>query len=360
MSKGLNRREFFKLSALSLSGFAFTPVFPRQPEWDQGKMARVATKQVDIRSRPNDEASIVGNRFRDQLIRVYDEVVPADAPKFYNNLWYRVWGGYIHSARLQLVEVNHQEPVRYIPESGWLAEVTVPYTTAYQIKRGDGWIPWRGSRLYFSSTHWLTGVENGPDGRIWYQVTNELSSSEIYYVPAEHMRVIKPEDYAPTAVNVPAEDKRIEVNLPEQMLRAYEKDQEVFSARISSGIPTKNLPTDELPTATPEGRFRIYSKMPSKHMGSVAGGEEVEERGGFTLPGVPWTLFFRMPGGYALHGTYWHNNFGLQMSHGCVNMRNQDALWLFRWTTPVFDPTKIETHRDWERTGNGTRVIVSG
>ncbi len=103
-------------------------------------MARVATKQVDIRSRPNDEASIVGNRFRDQLIRVYDEVVPADAPKFYNNLWYRVWGGYIHSARLQLVEVNLQEPVRYIPESGWLAEVTVPYTTAYQIKRGmDGY-----------------------------------------------------------------------------------------------------------------------------------------------------------------------------------------------------------------------------
>ena len=40
-------------------------------------------------------------------------------------------------------------------------------------------------------------------------------------------------------------------------------------------------------------------------------------------------------------------------------MRNQDALWVFRWTTPIFDPNKIEDHQDWERTGNGTLVIVS-
>ncbi len=358
MQKSIDRRQFLKLSALALSSLAFTPVFPRQPEWDQGMLARVATKQVDIRSRPSDDAQIVGNRFRDQLIQIYDQVIPDDAPKYYNPLWYRVWGGYIHSARLQLVDVKLQEPVNFIPEYGWLAEVTVPYTSAYQLRRDGSWIVWRGSRLYYTSTHWLTGVQIGPDGRNWYQITNELSSTEIYYAPAEHLRIIKPEEYAPTAQNVPAEDKRIEISLTEQMVRAYEKDTEVFSARISSGIPDNRLPDEELPTGTPEGRFRVYSKMPSKHMGSVAGGEEVEERGGFTLPGVPWTLFFRMPGGYALHGTYWHNNFGLQMSHGCVNMRNQDALWLFRWSTPVFDSAKVESHRDWEKTGNGTQVIV--
>jgi lipoprotein-anchoring transpeptidase ErfK/SrfK len=93
-------------------------------------------------------------------------------------------------------------------------------------------------------------------------------------------------------------------------------------------------------------------------MGSVASGEEMEARGGFTLPGVPWTSFFISPGGYALHGTYWHNNFGLQMSHGCINMRNEDALWIFRWTTPVFDPLNVESTRDWEKTGSGTTVIV--
>ena len=93
-------------------------------------------------------------------------------------------------------------------------------------------------------------------------------------------------------------------------------------------------------------------------MGSVAGGEEIEASGGFTLPGVPWTSFFRSPGGYALHGTYWHNNFGLQMSHGCVNMRNEDALFIFRWSTPVYDPLKIESPDDWEVTGHGTSVLI--
>jgi lipoprotein-anchoring transpeptidase ErfK/SrfK len=177
-------------------------------------------------------------------------------------------------------------------------------------------------------------------------------------VPAEHLRIIPPREYTPLSPDIPPEKKRIEVSIKEQMLRAFEGEDEVFQTRISSGIPNNRLPEEELPTATPEGRFVIYSKMPSKHMGGVAGGPEVEENGGFALPGVPWTCFFKSPGGYALHGTYWHNNFGLQMSHGCVNMRNEDAKWLFRWSTPVFDPYKINGDADWERTGNGTQVIV--
>jgi len=335
------------------------PDFPRSPEQPQGMLARVATRQVDVRARPDDTSDIVGNRFRDQVIHIYEELRPPDAPKFYNTLWYRIWGGYIHSAHLQRVAVHLNTPERYVPPGGHLYEVTVPYTTAWQYNKwSQDWAPWRGSRLYYSSLHWVTGIEAGPDGQPWYQVTNELSDSEIYYVPAEHMRSVQPQEWAPLATNVPPEKKRIEINLSQQTLRAFEYDQEVYTARISSGIPNSRLFKDELPTATPQGKFNIYSKMPSKHMGSVAGGAEVEESGGFTLPGVPWTSFFKIPGGYALHGTYWHDNFGLQMSHGCVNMRNADARWIFRWTTPVFDPYKIASSRDWEMTGNGTTVIV--
>ena len=353
-----SRRDFLKLSGLALSGLAFTPDFPRQPEQDQGKLARVASKQVDVRSSPNDEAPIVGNRFRDQLLHIYAELHPPDAPKFYNTLWYRVWGGYVHSARLQIVEIRLNEPVPWIPEYGQLCEVTVPYTTAYQFTRQNDWVPWRGSRLYYSSTHWATGVKTGPDGKPWYQITNELSDSEIYYAPALHFRLIPPTEYTPISVDVPPDKKRIEVSLREQTLRAFESNNLVLTAKISSGIPNPNLQEEDYPTGTPQGRFAIYSKMPSKHMGSVAGGEEVEQRGSFTLPGVPWTCFFVSPGGYALHGTYWHNNFGLQMSHGCVNMRNEDAKWLFRWSNPVFDPTKIESPDNWEVTGHGTQVYV--
>lgn len=358
----IHRREFLKLGGLALASFmvgsGFRPDFPRQPERDVGKLARVASKQVDVRARPRDDSPIVGNRFKDQIIQIYEELRPPDAPRFYNTLWYRVWGGYVHSAHLQIVEIRHNDPVSYVSEAGQLCEVTVPYTTAYQYSKRQGWFPWRGSRLYYSSTHWITGMDEGPDGKPWYKIVNELSNSEIYYAPAEHLRLIPPAEYAPIALDIPPEKKRIEITLHEQTLRAYQGDELVLSTRISSGIPNSRLGKDNYPTATPPGQYHIYSKMPSKHMGSVAGGEEVEQRGGFTLPGVPWTCFFLSDGGYALHGTYWHNNFGLQMSHGCVNMRNEDALWLFRWSTPVFDPFKIESPRNWEKTGNGTRVFI--
>lgn len=357
MSKLLSRRTFLKLGGLALGSLAFSPDFPHQAEYDIGKLARVATKQVDVRAKPNDKAPIVGNRFRDQLIHIYEELHPADAPAFYNTLWYRVWGGFMHSAHLQIVQMRLNTQMSYIPKGGQLCEVTVPYTTAYQYSSWDGWKPWRGSRLYYSSTHWVTDIDSGPDGHPWYILTNELSKIESYFVPSKHLRAIPANEYAPISLDVPFEMKRIEVSLQEQTLRAFEYDKEVFSAKISSGIPNNRLPEDELPTATPKGKFRIYSKIPSKHMGSITGGQEVEDNGGYSLPGVPWTCFFASPGGYAFHGTYWHNNFGLQMSHGCVNMRNDDSKWLFRWTSPVYDH-KIKSPADWELTGNGTKVVI--
>jgi hypothetical protein len=377
MSKDFGRRDFLKMGGVSLSTLLsslafsrlkrwqtpeppvgpFSPPFPREMERDQGELARVTISEIDLRSEPRDDAPIIGKRYRDQLVHIYEEVIPPDAPAFYNRLWYRVWGGYLHSAHLQKVQVRLNLALTSVPESGQLCEVTVPYTTAYIKDRWEGWQPWRGSRLYYTSTHWATGLETGPDGKAWYQITNELSSSEVYIVPASHLRPVLPKEYAPISTDVPPHEKHIEVSISEQRLRAFEYDQVVFSTRISSGIPSRT-PPGELPTATPTGRFRIYSKMPSKHMGSVAGGPEVEDNNGFSLPGVPWTCFFKSPGGYAFHGTYWHNNFGLQMSHGCVNMRNEDSLWLFRWTTPEFHAT-IESHADWERRGNGTLVLIS-
>ena len=79
-------------------------------------LVRVAAKQVDVRTRPNDQAPIVGNRFKDQIIQVYEELRPPDAPRFYNTLWYRVWGGYMHSARLQVVQIRLNEPAKWIPD----------------------------------------------------------------------------------------------------------------------------------------------------------------------------------------------------------------------------------------------------
>jgi len=356
MEQKLSRREFLKLSGLALGSLALAPGWPRPQEEDAGLVGRVTVKEIDLRSAPSDKAPIIGKRYRDQLVHIYAELNPPDAPKFYNTLWYRVWGGYLHSARLQIVRDKLNTPVSSILESGQLVEVTVPYTDALQYSEQGGWVPWRGNRLYYETTHWATGVREGPDGRPWYQITSELTQTEKYYVPGEHTRLIPPEEFTPISTDVPFSEKRIEVSIEQQTLRAYEYDKVVLETKISSGIPNDRIDESELPSATPRGRFNIYSKLPNKHMGSVSGNPDSDQGSGFSLPGVPWTCFFA-EGGYAFHGTYWHNNFGLQMSHGCVNMRNADAKWLFRWTTPVFE-TKIEGPEDWERTGYGTRVDI--
>jgi len=359
MSKGtLSRRDFLKIGGLALAGLAFTPDFPRADDRDQGTLARVTVNQIDLRSASRDDAPIIGQRFRDQLVHIYYQLIPADAPKYYNPLWYRVWGGYLHSKWLQIVDIRFNQPLSSVPETGQLCELTVPYTTAYQYDQWEGWHPWDGSRLYYETTHWATGIEAGPDGEPWYQLTSEIDDFLKYYVPARHLRPISEAEIAPLSADVPPEKKRIEVSLDQQTLYAYEYDQQVFSAKISSGIPSRGPSPNGIPTATPRGKFRIYSKMPNKHMGIVTGNPDALEGDSFSLPGVPWTCFFLNPGGYAFHGTYWHNNFGLQMSHGCVNMRNSDAKWLFRWTSPVFNVEDIKDHSDWERTGNGTAVEI--
>ncbi|MCI0519307.1 MAG: L,D-transpeptidase family protein [Chloroflexi bacterium] len=356
MNRQLSRRGFLKLAGASLGLLAFGPVFPHPEEQEMGAIARVAIQEIDLYALPRDDSEIIGKRYRDQIVHIYEEVISPEGPA-YNPLWYRVWGGYLHSAYLQKVQIRHNLALAGVPEVGQLCEVTVPFTVAYQYNQWDGWRPWEGMPLYYETTHWITAIEEGPDKQPWYQLTSEIDAHLKYMVPTAHLRPISDAEIAPLSPQVAPEDKRIEVSIGRQTLTAYENDQAVMTTRISSGIPSARRSPDELPTATPTGSFRIYSKMPNKHMGSVTGNPDALRNGGFSLPGVPWTCFFAMPGGYAFHGAYWHNNFGIQMSHGCVNMRPSEALWLFRWTTPVFE-TPIENQSDWERRGNGTRVEV--
>ncbi len=113
--------------------------------------------------------------------------------------------------------------------------------------------------------------------------------------------------------------KWIDVHLSTQTLIAYEGQTPVYRALISSGLPA---------TPTVTGRFRIWIKLLKTDM---SGGSK--ERGDYYyLKDVPYVQYFYED--YALHGTYWHNNFGQPMSRGCVNLSIEDAKWLFEWTSP--------------------------
>jgi lipoprotein-anchoring transpeptidase ErfK/SrfK len=80
-------------------------------------------------------------------------------------------------------------------------------------------------------------------------------------------------------------------------------------------------------TPTPRGTFTIYKKTPSRYMQGPLPGISDQY---YDLPGVPWTLYFTQEGA-AIHGAYWHNNFGQRWSHGCVNVSLTEAETLYRW-----------------------------
>jgi len=113
--------------------------------------------------------------------------------------------------------------------------------------------------------------------------------------------------------------KWIEVDLSSQRTYALQGNSVVRTMVVSTGIARYPTPT---------GSFRIYSKYLAVAMSGP----------GYYLPGVPHTMFFYR--GYALHGTYWHRNFGHPMSHGCINLTKADAAWLYSWA-PVGTLVKI-------------------
>jgi hypothetical protein len=344
MPPKLNRRQFLKYAVLTAGSAAFRPVFGNPEDLEGDDLARIAIRQVSVHAQPNEDSVIKYQLYRDELVNIYYEEESRHGPG-YNPIWYRVWGGWIHRSNTQRVSPKLNPTVSSLLPDGQLAEVTVPYSQAMRFL-GERWGWQQLYRLYYGSTHWVMGLDDGPDGGPWYRLKDELLEVE-YHVPAAHLRLVPPEEFAPISPDVPAHKKRIEVSVGRQELKAFEYDQVVFETRISSGL--NRHPPGEIPWETPKGSFNVFSKMPSKHMGDgrLTGNPEDYE-----LPGVPWTSFFEETG-VAFHGTWWHTDFGTPRSHGCVNMRTEEAKWLFRWATPVNEPGTIEQR------GNGTRVIVT-
>ncbi len=133
---------------------------------------------------------------------------------------------------------------------------------------------------------------------------------------------------APAAQSAPAPEpaaasavgKEVLVDLSSQRAYAYENGVLLNSFVVSTGLPG---------TPTVTGTFAIYVKYRSAGMSGP----------GYNLPNVPYVMYFYR--GYGLHGTYWHNNFGHPMSHGCVNFRTSDAEWIYNWA-PVGTTVRVQ------------------
>lgn len=120
-----------------------------------------------------------------------------------------------------------------------------------------------------------------------------------------------------------ATNKKLYVDLSKQRLYAFEGNTLVYEFPVSTGKWY----------STPTGEFKIWTWLRYTRMsgGNKANGTY------YNLPNVPYTMFFSNNAvpkyrGYAIHGAYWHNNFGVPMSHGCVNMKESDVAQIYQWT----------------------------
>lgn len=356
----ISRRDFLKLAGASLGAMAFRRfdgilTLPRLQFPDGEHLGRVAVfpnyYSTSIKTEPFPDAPSVRDVGQDELVVWLAEVV--GGAKSISKRWVQTPEGYIYGPDLQPVENIANLPLAALPDgqTGFWAEVTVPYVDLiianpparsgwYKDALETGFVP----RLYYGQVVWMDAVMTTEDGRSLYRFNERYGYGDLFWADATAFYVLSEADVAPLSPDVDPELKKIVVNVSDQTLSAYEGEQEVFFCRVSTGYDSESY-------RTPVGGYNPHRKLLSIPMGASS----TEGRSGYDTPAVGWP-FFMNGDGIAIHAAFWHNDFGTRRSHGCVNVCNEDAKWIWRWTTPYVSLAQEEISLNWP--DHGTRVEV--
>jgi lipoprotein-anchoring transpeptidase ErfK/SrfK len=319
---GLTRRQFLRLAAGTVGAAAILPFAdwtsiyaedaPIQTFAAPASLGRIATWGVEIRQKPSLEGKLVRTAQKDEVLKLRGQCEGTPVMP-HNDIWYATDDGYAYSSWIQPVEdLQNQAQPDQAAEKSW-GELTVPFSDSR-------WQPdpkaARFMRMYYTGVFRVVGAVTGKDGQWWYRLQDGITWSPGPYVPAAHIRRLDPSELAPISPDVT--DKRVEVNLKEQTITAYENGSPVLTARVASGFGIHY---------TPRGEHRVLSKSPTSRMTGGVGADF------YDLPGVAFPTYITSSG-VAIHGTYWHNDFGRPRSHGCLNVLSPVARWFWRWTAP--------------------------
>jgi hypothetical protein len=330
-----SRRDFLKDTVFGLASLALLPLNLKLPQSQfpqAGRLGRVTVGMVEIKARPDPDSATVEKNYEDAVFPWLREVI-GRRPYRRNQTWVETPQGFIWAPYLQPVKNLSNQPVNQLPDtslgSGMWAEVTTPYVDLV-LANPPARSPWlkedQTPRLYYSQVFWIDQIKQDKLGQTWYRVNERFGYGDIFWAKAESFRPLSEDEIAPIHPN--AENKRVVVHIGHQTLSCFEGKDEVYFARVSTGIQSDMYGNRTENWETPLGVRPIWRKLISVHMSGGTTG------GGYDLPGVSWTSLFEGKG-VAIHSTFWHNNFGEEMSHGCVNAAPEDAKWVFRWTAPI-------------------------
>ena len=301
--------------------------------------------RVDIKAKPNFEADITKTIYDNAVVAWLREVIgEPNLNRGKNRRWVETPDGYIYAPDLQPCKNLVNQPLAALPDNpsgkGMWAEVSVPLVNislANPPAKSDVLKdPNRPFGLYYGEIYWIDGIRT-QDGNTQYHVIEKHGSpGDMFWADATAFRPLTEQELKPINPNVT--DKKVLVDVGKQTLACYEGKSEVYFCRISSGAKFDSNGNSVDKWSTPVGMFHsIARKYVSIHM---SGGSKAS---GYELFGVSWTSIFAT-GGVAIHATYWHNNYGEPMSHGCVNALPEDAKFVYLWSQPdvPYDAGKIE------------------
>jgi LysM repeat protein len=178
----------------------------------------------------------------------------------------------------------------------------------------------------------LASISNrfGVDWRVVAQMNsiydpNNIRAGQQLLIPALNgsggavdMGIVSQPFYVPTPTIT--QGKQIIVSVSESRVYAFQDGQLVRSVLVSTGRAN---------TPTITGDFQIYLRVRSQTMSGP----------GYSIPNVEWVLYYHQ--GYALHGAWWHSNWGTPMSAGCVNMPNDEARWFWENFGEIGTPVRV-------------------
>ena len=314
-----------------------------------------------LRAQPAESGQLLREVAQDEIVTWHREVVGTNVAGRVNRRWVQTPEGYIYAADLQPVRNLPNAAMSGLPagKDGFWAEVTVPYVDLQlqtapispMVKYSLGTN--QPVRLYYGQVVWIDQVGAGGDGTMMYRVNegaplHGYGYGDIFVADGAAFRQLTNEDVAPISADIDPNLKRIVIDATpgRQILSCYEGNTEVFFCRVSTGYGER--------FSTPTGDQAVSWKIISIHMAANTGSDS-----GYDTMAVPWPIFFNTNAGAAIHGTFWHNDFGTRRSHGCVNVSPEDAKWIFRWTTPSISLDQSETRLNWPDVGGGFSTSVT-
>ncbi|MBK8617856.1 MAG: L,D-transpeptidase [Anaerolineales bacterium] len=370
MKNNFSRRDFLKVAGVGLGAMAFKPFDfetlytpKRLPQFPASEIIGRVLGMTDVRNRPSNDplqATAVTTFYDDNLIEWGREVI-GNAVGLTNQKFLETPQGYIWASRVQPTKNLPNTPITEMPagQPGFWAEVTVPYID--MALEGAPYSPWIQSlisynfppRVYYGQVIWIDQIRqnNGFTEYRWNENPGHgYGFGDLFWMDGAGLKVLTDAEVSPISPDLDPAEKRIVASLTYQTLSCFEGNNEVFFCRISSGaiFDAFGVSTDSY--ATPVGDLNTHWKIVSLNM---SGGGSAS---GYSTPGVPWSTVISGEG-IAIHGAFWHNDFGERRSHGCINVKPEDAKWIFRWTTPYIPLLQSEARMTWP--DHGTTVTVT-